>query len=106
MNYSPDDTASRLMQIKSEAALPQKTQNPTIMHNNSTLHECEDIFMSANTMHLQADKVKDIKYVTLIFLCHIPIFIAQENIIPTNSLTAIIWVCHKYNEVDTTCIKT
>ena len=33
--------------------------------------------MSAKTMHLEAGKIANIKYVTIIFSCHIPIFSVQ-----------------------------
>jgi hypothetical protein len=61
--------------------------------------------MSDKTMHLKAGTVQNIKYTTLTFLSHIPIFIVQENIILINPLTAIIWACQKYDKVDTTYIK-
>jgi hypothetical protein len=50
------------------------------MHINSTLHECESILMSDKTMHLQAGTVQNIKYTTLIFLCHIPKFNIHESV--------------------------
>jgi hypothetical protein len=72
------------------------------MYINSTLHECACIFTSATTMHLQADKINNIKY---IIVYHIPIFVVQEITILKNSLTVITWVCQKYDKVDPTYIK-
>jgi hypothetical protein len=91
--------------MKSEAAPLQKTKIPQSCISIAHSTNVKVSFMSDKTMHLQAGKMKDIKYITLIFLCRIPVFIVHENFILTNSLIAIIWVCQKHDKVDTTYIK-